>query len=419
MKIKPTRKLSKEERLMSRLLPRAERKIFYQRLMDGISFEALQPWCNSILQERDKEIAIMEQIWEALVVCEGTKRPPLDMLEQALQISTEEDMETWARQIDLILPLFYVPKEKNYAKEFKSISYHFIDASLTKMKCINANLIDFIFFGDYFSSASATILAKYAHILIQMGMGCYIHMKLSNMLTLLVSAENINAETPEDIAKQIFDRSLTRDLRKEEISIMILFALSQVYQKASSLATETGYVEVPTVFSNCHHTDKALKYCEKHGFSDLEKWRDALSITNDDAVWHRQVALISRFLLNIDLAQYPALKKITYQFIDSCFALGKTSSALLDFVFDGNTFSSASTVLLARHFSVLKEKNISPFINQHLEHMMSKLMQMEGLNFSNAEALISSLFDKSLKYDLNKEEISLLNLYTLLQIFTL
>lgn len=418
-KIKKPRKLSEEERTMSRLLPRAERKIFYQQLMNGIPFESLAPWCQHILKERGHEIDILEQIWEALVVCEGDKLPPLDMLEQALQVSTEEDTETWVRQVDLILPLFYVPKEKNYAKKFKSISYRFIDTSLTKKERINANLIDFIFFGDYFSSASAAILAKHAHILTRLGMGCYIHMKLGNMLNLLASREQIDTEASEDVAKQIFARSLNRNLHKEEISIMILFALRQVYQHTSKLYAEQNAPDVPVVFSNYRQTEKALAYCETNGFSDLEMWKNALCLTNNDAIWHRQVAMISRFLLNLDLSVHPDLKKITYHFIDDSFALGKTSSALLDFVFDGNTFSSASTVLLARHFSVLKEKNISSFINQHLEGMMFKLMYLEGLDFQDTNRLILFLFEKSLKYDLNKEEISLLNLYTLQQIFNL
>lgn len=419
-KITTVRPLTKEEAAISRKLPRSQRKIFYQRLMNGEDFtSSVKPWAESFLRAFQLEIDKYADVLEALTVCKKDRLPDLTILKQALLVSMAADYKTYERQMNLIIPIFYVAKPDDYARKFKKISYRFLDELASGPRLFNANMIDFIFFGDYFSVPSGVILSKHADLLLDNNLGQLIHIKLGNMLFILAQKESILSRVPEDIAAFVFEKSLIRPLQTEEISIMIIYSLMQLYMSNFIGASQNLQNLLPEEENDpvaIKAVEQALAYCNRYGYLDLEQWKRALTFIGCRAVWDKQVALISKFLLKIRLNDYDELKAITYRFILKSFEYGFLSSEIIDFIFDGHTFSNASTVALAMASFKLKMHNLSGYIQEKLINMMQQLMMQEDIDAS-PDGIADYLFNLSLNRGLTKEEISILNTYVLLQAF--
>lgn len=417
-KIKKTRPLTKEECAISRKLPKVQRKMFYERLMNGEDFaSSVKPWIDAFLHQYEIEIDKYADALEALTICKDNRLPELSMLKQALQVSAAADAKTYERQMNLIVPIFYVSKSQEYDREFKKISYHFLDELASGPCLFNANMVDFIFFGDYFSVPSGVLLAKHADLLLNKRLGRLIHLKLSNMLGVVAQKESIAFRVPEDIATYVFEKSLTRPLQTEEISIMIVYSLMQLYM--------SDIIDVPQDIKPededndpiaIKAIEQALAYCNNYAYNDLPQWAKALTFIGNRAVWNKQVALISKFLLKIKLNEYEKLKAITYRFILKSFEYGFVNSEIIDFIFDGHTFSNASTVALAMASFRLKAHNLSGYIQEKLINMMNDLMAQEDIEVE-PENIANYLLNLSLNKRLNKEEVSILNAYVLLQAF--
>lgn len=409
-KFKKTRNLTAEEHAISKRLPHDVRKKFYARLMNGEDASEVMKWAKEELAVYDLEIDKFEEILESLVVCQREKLPDLETLGKAMTITKLAGKDVLDYQINLMLSLFYTPKPENYKDKFKMISYKFIDDLSSSMKMFTGNMVEYLFLGDYFSLASGVMLAKHVNVLHIMDR--FIHIRLGNMLFLLAEKEGISKQIPEDIASHLFSISLNRPLNKEEISLMVLFSLMQIFIRDNDMEMKENRV-LPMVTKN---TEAAIKFCEENGFVNLQKWSEALVLTYNKSVWDKQVDLITKFLMKIRLNSYGELKKITYNFIQESFSRGFLSSKLIDFIFDGHTFSNASTVVLAMHSRKLKEHNLSSYIQQKLQNMMQFLIIDEGIE-ANTENIIDYLLDTSLNRNLNKEEISILNAYVLHKAF--
>ena len=410
MKKKKIFSLKREEREMSRrLLNHADRKEFYLRLASGESFEAIKPWAEAKIEEYEAEIDIDADVLEALTVCGESKLPELGILEQALQVSKASLYKTYERQIALILPMFYIKKYPMYEKEFYKIAFHFLWDLAKKARLFNGNMLEYIFFGGYFSVTSGILLAKNADILRPISSVC--RMKLNTMLMALAQKEGIISESSEDIAENIFEKSLHRPLSKEEVSIMVVYSLMQIYSWE-----QIDSHKRPSATANTKSIEAAIAYCEANGFSDLEKWQQALTLCEERSIWNRQVALITRYLLRIKLYEYSDLKKITYSFILKSFQRGFINSEVIDFIFDGRTFSNASTVVLAMSSKKLKENNLSGYIQERLLEMIVSLIEQTQLE-ANPDSVVEKLFLASIERVLTKEEIAIVNAYTLLQAF--
>ncbi len=414
-KIKKTRVLTAEERALSKRLYPYARKKFYTRLMAGEDFETVvKPWAESKIAHREREVDILEEVFEALTICEKTKLPDLAMLKQALQVSLEADKTVYERQINLLVPLFYERKPDSYEKEFKKISYHFMDDLADKTGLFTGNMLTYLFAGDYFSLASGVLLAKNIEAIRSISTVC--RMKLNAMLMTLAQNEKIVSENSEDIAMHIFQESLKRPLHKEESSILVIYALMQVYSWDMIDTKKKPYAIPSSHGKDIAEIEKAITYCEKYGYTDLKKWSDALTLTEVREVWDKQVALITKHLLKGGIDDFTDLKEITYRFIARSFRYGFLSSEIVEFIFDGRHFSSASTVVLALSCNNLKEHNLAPYIQEKLEKMMALLIEQEWIDASS-ESIADYLLNNALHRSLNKEEVSLLNLYVLKQAF--
>lgn len=415
IKIKKTRTLTHEECALSKKLYPYARKKFYARLMAGEDFETVvKPWAESKIAHRDHEIDICEEVLEALTICEKTKLPDINMLKQALQVSLEADLSIYEKQINLMVPLFYETKPENYEKQFKRISYHFIDELAEKTGLFTGNMLTYLFAGDFFSMETGILLAKNAEAI--KPISSYCRGKLDSMLITLAQEQSIVAESAEDIAKHIFQQSLKRPLYKEEVSMLIIFALMQIYTWDMLDTKKKPYAVPSSHAKDIAEIEKAIAYCEKNGYDNLETWRDALILTEVREIWDRQVALITKFLLKGGIDDFTELKEITYRFIGRSFLYGFLSSEIIDFIFDGRHFSSASTVVLALSCNNLKEHNLAPYIQEKLEKMMELLIKQEWIE-ATSENIAEYLLNSALQRALNKEEISILNLYVLKQAF--
>ena len=414
-KIKRTRALTPAEHALSKKLYPYARKKFYTRLMAGEDFETIvRPWAESKITHREHEIDICEEVLEALTICENTKLPDINMLKQALQVSLEADLSIYERQINLMVPLFYEKKPENYERQFKNISYHFMDELAEKTGIFTGNMLAYLFFGDFFSPATGILLAKNVEAI--KPISSYCRTKLNTMLMLLAQKENIVSESAEDIAKHIFFQALKRPLYKEEVSMLIIYALMQIYTWDMVDTKKKPYAVPSSHTKDIAEIEKAIAYCEKNGYDNLEIWREALILTEVREIWDRQVALITKFLLKGGIDDFTELKEITYRFIGRSFLYGFLSSEIIDFIFDGRHFSSASTVVLALSCNGLKEHNLTPYIQEKLEKMMSLLIEQEWIE-AKPEVIANYLLNNALNRSLNKEEISILNLYVLKQAF--
>lgn len=419
-KIIKTRNLTQDERAISKKLvkinlPHRTRKEFYARLMNGENFEELvKPWIETCIYQHELEVDKFEEILEALIVCKEKKLPDLAYIKQALQVSTVADFATIERQINLVVPMFYVPKPEEYGIQIKSLSYHFIDELAEKISFFNGNMITFIFAGDYFTLESGVLLAKHAKTIEPIRSVC--RMKLNAMLLTLAHKENIVAESVEDIAMHIFHKALIRPLLKEEIAMLVIYALMQIYSW-DMIDTKKKVTIVPYSHSKeIERIEKAIEYCQINGFSDIGKWKQALTLTEERTVWDKQVALITKYLLKGGIEDYTELKEITYRFIARSFRNGFLSSEIIDFIFDGRAFSNASTVVLALSCNTLKEHNLASYIQEKLEKMMQTLIENECIN-ADSNTIANYLLDTSLNRPLSKEEISILSMYVLRQAF--
>lgn len=419
-KIIKTRNLTQEEQAISKKivrmhLPRRIRKEYYARLMAGECFDTVvKPWIKACIYQHELEVDKYEEILEALTVCKEKTLPNIEDLEQALQISTATDFATIERQINLVVPMFYVSKPDSYRKKFKTISYHFIDELAEKIHFFNGNMITFIFAGDYFTLESGVLLAKHSKVLRPIRSFC--RMKLNAMLLTLAQKENIVAESVEDIAMHIFHKALRRPLLKEEIAMLVIYALMQIYSW-DMIDTKKKVTIVPYSHSKeIERIEKAIDYCQINGLSDISKWKQALTLTEERTVWDKQVALIKTHLLKGGIDDYTELKEITYRFIARSFRNGFLSSEIIDFIFDGRAFSNASTVVLALSCNSLKEHNLASYIQEKLENMMLMLIEKECIN-ADCNTIANCLLDTSLNRPLNKEEISILSMYVLRQAF--
>lgn len=410
IKIKKTRTLTNEECALSKKLYPYARKKFYARLMAGEDSDKVMAWAEKKIAHRDHEIDVLHDVWEALAVCEKNKLPDIDDLRQALQVSLEADKNTYERQINLMVPLFYERKPENYEKEFKKISYHFIDEMAEKIGIFNGNMLSYLFFGDYFTVATGILLAKHADALHPISSVC--RMRLNTMLMLLAQKQEIISENAEQIAIQLFEKSLQRPLLREEISLMIIYSLMQIY---SWELVDTH--QTPTVFSaSTKKIEEAITYCESNGFLRLSQWDIALTLTDSRGLWDRQTALITKWLMHIRLNEYSELKAITYRFILKSFQYGYLSSEIIDFIFDGTIFSNASTVVLALSANKLKEHNLSAYLQEKLSQMMRYLIEQDWIDCPEEE-IASYLLTMALNRNLHKEETAILNLYVLKHAF--
>lgn len=414
-KIKKTRTLTSEECALSKKLYPYARKKFYARLMAGEDFETVvKPWAESKIAHREREVDILEEVFEALTICEKTKLPDLAMLKQALQVSLEADLSIYERQINLMVPLFYEKKPENYDRKFKKISYHFINELAEKTGIFTGNMLTYIFAGDFFSPETGVLLAKNVEAI--KPISSYCRAKLDAMLTLLAQQENIVSESAEDVAMHIFLQSLKRPLYKEEASMLIIYALMQIYTWNMVDTKKKPYAIPFSHAKDIAEIEKAIAYCEENGYSDLKKWQEALTLTEVREIWDKQVALITKHLLKGGIDDFTELKEITYRFIGRSFLYGFLSSEIIDFIFDGRHFSNASTVVLALSCNNLKEHNLAPYIQEKLEKMMELLIEQEWIE-TTPENVADYLLNSALQRSLNKEEISLLNLYVLKQAF--
>ncbi len=423
-KQKTTRTLNAVERKISHALPKKVRRDFYLAWKDGKEkeFYALllsdaqlntsSEDCAQLFWEKlQYEIDIYAEILEYLSVCESKKLPELDDLKKALQASLVSDDDAIDRQVNLVVPLFYERKPSEYETEFKKISYLFLDKLATKNKLFTGNMLGYIFFGDYFSVASGVLLAKHAKLLAPVS--CVCRMKLHTMLMTVAQQEGFIAESAEDIALSLFEKALERPLSKEEISLLIIYSLMQIYEWQMI----DSHKRRPSLLTTTKHVVKAVEYCEAHGYEDLSKWDHALTVTEDRILWERQVALITRYLLRINLKEYSDLKTITYRFILRSFQSGYLSSEIIDFIFDGRLFSNASTVMLALSSNALREHNLFAYIQEKLIAMMKFLIKQERLDVT-PKTVADYLLLISLNRGISKEELAILNTYVLLQAFT-
>lgn len=413
-KITKTRPLTKQECAISKKLYPYARKKFYTRLMAGENSEEVIAWAKQKINENEHEVDLYEEILEALIVCERSKLPETSMLRQALQVSSLAERDIYERQIDLIVPLFYERKPDDYEQEFKSISYHFIDELATKTGLFNGNMLTYLFAGDFFSLESGVILAKNVKAI--KTISSYCRMKLNTMLMILAQKEQIIAESAEDIAMHIFHLSLKRPLYKEEASMLIIYALMQIYSWDMIDTKKKPYAIPSSHTKDIAEIESAIAYCNKNGYEDLSKWQNALTLTEVREIWDKQVTLISKYLLKGGIADFTELKEITYRFIATSFRYGFLSSEIIDFIFDGRHFSNASTVILALSCNNLKEHNLAPYIQEKLTTMMDLLLKSEWIE-ATPENIADYLLSSALTRSLNKEEISLLNLYILSQAF--
>lgn len=387
-------------------------KEFYATLLSDDELCAPQECLANIFWNKlQLEIDIYADVLEALTVCSQEKLPDLTMLSQALQVSLVADMKVIERQINLVVPLFYENKPEEYEKKFKKISYFFLDKLAEKNKIFNGNMLSYIFFGDYFSVSSGILLAKHAKLLY--AASCVCRMRLNSMLITLAQKENIPAGSVNEIALYLFEKSLLRPLDKEEISLMILYALMQIYE--SQMFNSPDKICLPQ--SCTKSVLSAVEFCEKEGYSNLQLWNQALTVTDDRILWNRQVSLITRFLLHSHIKDYSEMKAITYRFILRSFQCGYLSSEIIDFIFDGRTFSNASTVVLAISCNTLKAHNLAPYIQEKLTDMMSVLIRHECPE-QTPHTIAEQLLKVSLNRPLNKEELSIFNTYVLLKAFT-
>lgn len=423
-KQKTTRTLNAVERKISHALPKKVRRDFYLAWKDGKEkeFYALllsdaqlntsSEDCAQLFWEKlQYEIDVFAEILEYLSVCETQKLPELEDLKKALQVSLVSDSEAIDRQVNLVVPLFYEKKPAEYEKNFKKISYHFLDGLATKNRLFTGNMLAYIFFGDYFSVASGVLLAKHAKLI--SSQSCVCRMRLNTTLMSLSQKEGIVSENSEDIALKLFDISLERPLSKEEISLLIIYSLMQIYEWQMI----DSHRKLPELLPSSKRIIKAVEYCEINGYDDLDMWNQALTVTDDRVLWDRQVALITRFLLRIDLKEYSKIKAITYRFILRSFQSGYLSSEIIDFIFDGRLFSNASTVMLALSSNALREHNLAPYIQEKLTDMMNFLIKKEGIE-ETPGTIADYLLTVSLNRGISKEELSILNAYVLLQAFT-
>lgn len=413
-KIKRTRPLTKQECAISKKLHPYARKKFYTRLMAGENSEEMIAWAKQKITEHEQEIDIFEEILEALVVCERSKLPETSMLRQALQVSSLADGDVYERQINLIVPLFYEKKPDDYEQEFKSISYHFIAELAEKTGLFNGNMLTYLFAGDSFSLESGVILAKNVEAI--KPISSYCRMKLNTMLMILAQKEQIIAESAEDIAMHIFHLALKRPLYKEEASMLIIYALMQIYSWDMIDTKKKPYAIPSSHTKDIAEIESAIAYCNKNGYEDIKKWQDAFTFTEVREIWDKQVTLITKYLLKGGIADFTELKEITYRFIARSFRYGFLSSEIIDFIFDGRHFSNASTVVLALSCNNLKEHNLAPYIQEKLTTMMDLLIKSEWIE-ATPENIADYLLSSALTRSLNKEEISLLNLYILSQAF--
>ena len=413
-KIKKTRPLTKQECAISKKLYPYARKKFYARLMAGENSEEVIAWAKQKMTEQEHEVDLYEEILEALIVCERSKLPETSMLRQALQVSPLAERDVYERQINLIVPLFYERKPENYEKEFKRISYHFIDELAEKVGLFTGNMLTYLFAGDFFSAETGVLLAKYNDVLYPISSYC--RMKLNTMLMILAQKEQIIAESAEDIAMHIFHLALKRPLYKEEASMLIIYALMQIYSWDMIDTKKKPYAIPSSHTKDIAEIESAIAYCNKNGYEDLSKWQNALTLTEVREIWDKQVTLISKYLLKGGIADFTELKEITYRFIARSFRYGFLSSDIIDFIFDGRHFSNASTVILALSCNNLKEHNLAPYIQEKLTTMMDLLLKSEWIE-AKSENIADYLLNNALNRALNKEEISLLNLYILSQAF--
>ena len=412
--IKKTRSLTADERTISKKLYPYARKKFYARLMAGENSAEVIAWAKQKIAHKEQEVDICVNILEALTVCESIKLPELSLLKQALQVSLEADKAIYERQINLLVPLFYERKPETYEKEFKQISYHFMDELAEKTGIFTGNMLTYLFAGDFFSFESGVILAKNAEAI--RPISSYCRMKLNTMLMVLAQKEKIISESSEDVAMHIFHLALKRPLHKEEASILIIYALMQLYAW-DMIDTKKKPFAIPSSHAkDIAEIENAISYCDKNGYSDLKQWQDALTLTEIREVWNKQVALITKHLLKGGIADFTELKEVTYRFIARSFRYGFLSSEIIDFIFDGRHFSDASTIVLALGCNSLKEHNLAPYIQEKLLNMMSLLIEKEWIEAS-PENIADYLLSNALNRALNKEEISILNLYILKQAF--
>lgn len=413
-KIKKTRALTADERTISKRLYPYARKKFYTRLMAGEDSTEVIAWALGKVAHREHEIDLLEEVLEALTVCERSKLPEISWLKQALQVSLEEDTETFDRQINLMVPLFYERKPENYEKEFKKISYHFINELAEKTGIFTGNMIEYLFFGDYFSAETGILLAKHHEILASKS--SYVRMKLNTMLMELSQKEGIVSESAEDVAMHIFHQALKRPLFKEEASILIIYALMQIYTWEMVDTKRKPYAIPSSHTKDIAIVEKAITFCEKNGCEDIQQWQNALTLTEVREIWDKQVALISKHLLKGGIADFTKLKEVTYRFLGRSFRYGFLSSEIINFIFDGRHFSDASTIVLAVGCNGLREHNLTSYLQEKLSKMSDLLIKSEWIE-ATYENIADYLLNQALNRKLNKEEISLLNLYVLSQAF--
>lgn len=419
------RKLTPQEAAISKELKYFPelRKQFYFRVLNGDDLDTvIKPWLKTAQQEYDKDVDTLEETLEYLTFCEPQKQPELSDLAKALQVCILADEEVVVRQIGLLLPLYY-SKLGYESAEFKKISYHFLDEVAAKKRLFTGQMLDFIFFGDYFSLASAVVLAKHSDLFLQNGMSSVVRVRLENMLRILAEKEKISGRVSDDFAKRLFELSLKRSLFKEEVSIMALYSLMQIHSLDNCKPNATKHEnEEDNVVTNhlkileLIQVEKAIRYCDKYGFADMEMWKKALTFVPGRKFWDDQVELISKWLIKIKLDNYSELKAVTYSFIQESFKHGFLSAKIIDFIFDGCTFSNASTVVLSMYSYSLKEHNLSGYIQEKLNDMLHELTAHEG--WDEEVPVVDSLLELSLQHDLSVEELSILNVYTLLQAFT-
>lgn len=413
-KIEKTRTLTTEECAISKKLYPYARKKFYARLMAGENSAEVTAWALGKIAHKEQEIDILEEVLEALTICEGSKLPELSWLKQALKVSLEADMSIYERQINLIVPLFYERKPEVYDKEFKQISYHFIDELAEKTGIFTGNMITYLFAGDYFSSETGILLAKHCEVL--RPISSFVRLKLNNMLMTLSQKEGIVSESAEDVAMHIFHQALKRPLFKEEASILIIYALMQLYAWEMIDTKKKPYAIPSSHAKDIAVIEKAIAYCEQKGCDNLEQWQNALTLTEAREIWDKQVALITKHLLKGGIADFTELKGITYRFIGKSFRYGFLSSEIIDFIFDGRHFSDASTIVLALGCNGLRENNLTPYIQEKLQKMVELLIKKEWIE-ATSENIADYLLDQALWRKLNKEEIALLNLFVLSKAF--
>ena len=241
-------------------------------------------------------------------------------------------------------------------------------------------------------------------------------MKLNTMLMVLAQKEEIVSESAEDIAMHILYQALKRPLFKEEASIMIVYGLMQIYSWDMIDTKKKPYAIPSSHTKDIAEVENAIAYCNKNGYEDLQKWQNALILTEVREIWDKQVSLITKHLLKGGIADFTELKEITYRFIATSFRYGFLSSDIIDFIFDGRHFSNASTVVLALSCNNLKEHTLAPYIQEKLKKMIDVLIKEEWID-TTQENIAEYLLKNALNRSLNKEEISLLNLYILSQAF--